>query len=164
MSAGAGIRRSVVARALFMHSLLRKAGWEKTLEYKCDYCGADFRDRFDGQPPQKWRLYNRKDKLTGNRDRRAVDSVESNSTYFMRSALCVSASLFAAILLKFTKKKPVTSVLPKGFVIYHFNCWLCSGDTAFGCMPSGQDKHFDFDCCRCGVENRVLVKSPVSKT
>lgn len=54
--------------------------------------------------------------------------------------------------------KSVEPQVPKGYWSLYFKCWLCRGTTEFACKNSIKNKRFKIDCCRCGVENLVIVK------
>ncbi len=58
---------------------------------------------------------------------------------------------------------PTEPTVPAGMTEYKFFCWLCSGETNFACKSSGQDKHYNLECCRCGMDNRVKVEQKVQK-
>lgn len=42
---------------------------------------------------------------------------------------------------------------------YKFNCWLCSGKSVFVCKPKKKINYFKVDCCRCGIANKVRIKT-----
>ena len=76
MSAGAGIRRFVVAKVLFMHSLLRKAGMGRRLwSISATTVVLTSVTALMGNLLKNGVFTTGKINSTGNRDRRAVDSV-----------------------------------------------------------------------------------------
>lgn len=75
----------------------------------------------------------------------------------MQSYANVVSSFFNGLFFEFLKRVEEEPVEKDEYKYYTFNCWLCKGESKFKCKPNVGKNHYDLDCSRCGIENKVKV-------